>query len=135
MPALFTRISILPYFSRTLSTASSTCFASVKAGHMPSTSHVTSSSRNLASALSTVSCLEPKSTTLAPFCRYFLTISKPIPRVPPVTIATLSFSNIRIPPLYLLFLYVNYIILHFKYAKPSRTYNIGKVLAFITLSI
>jgi hypothetical protein len=49
-----------------------------------------------ANAASAVSFLEPQITTLACASTNLFTIAKPMPRVPPVTIATLSFNVIFI---------------------------------------
>ena len=73
-PALLARISILPYFSTVLSTKFLTDSSSKRFGQSPATSHEGFSSLSFATALSTVSCLEPSNTTFAPFSRYFLTI-------------------------------------------------------------
>ena len=94
IPALFTRMSILPYCSLILAIVSSNAFGSSKFGAYPETSQSGFSSFNAANALLTVSSLDPKSTTFAPFSRYFLTMAYPIPLVPPVTTATLPFSII-----------------------------------------
>ncbi len=56
-----------------MSSQSATAFASVSFGQAPETSHSGFSSFSAASAFSTVSCLEPKSTTFAPFFRNFST--------------------------------------------------------------
>jgi len=74
-PALLTRISILPYFSLILLISVSTAFASFRFGHAPLTSQAEFSDFREVTAFFTVSCLEPNSTTFAPFSRNFLTVA------------------------------------------------------------
>ena len=86
--AIWCAVTVSLIFSSSAATASSL----PRSGQAPDTGQSGFSSFNAARALSTVSCLEPNSTTAAPFSRNFLTVANPIPLVPPVITATFPFN-------------------------------------------
>ena len=88
------RMSRLPNSSFTEAKAAAASSGEQRSGQIPITRP--SYSESCARALSTDSFLEPATATLAPFSRYFFTMAKPIPLVPPVTMAVFP-VNMCIP--------------------------------------
>ena len=95
---MLTRISMVPYLLPTSSKAFFTSAASLRLGQIPSTTAFGYFSLKVVTALSAVSWRLAQRTTLAPSLKKASTVAKPIPRLPPVTIATLFFNLIKKPP-------------------------------------
>ena len=74
-----------------------TSASSVRSGWAPRTGAPGMKSSIVARAFSTVSFREPQRVTLAPWRRNDLTMASPMPRVPPVTTATLPSKSMGDP--------------------------------------
>ena len=98
-PALFTRISTQPYFSVTFLNSFRTDSRLERLGLIPSTTESGYSSFKRAALFFAFSSELAVIMTLAPSCKNLSAVAKPIPRLPPVMIATLSFNLIYPPSL------------------------------------
>src|SRR5215471_14430821 len=94
MPALLTRMSILPRSRRSAATARAIAAASVTSTTAACTRPLPSASRcKAAPALSSAAASTSHSTTVAPDASMRLAMAKPMPRAPPVTIAARFFRS------------------------------------------
>ena len=95
-PALLTRMSTHPYCEVTLLNSALTAFKSLKSGLIPTTVESGYFSFNCATAF-WADCIElAVKITVAPSLKNASAVAYPIPLLPPVIIATLSFNLINI---------------------------------------
>jgi len=94
IPALFTSMSTHPYFSVASLKAFLTDSMLARFGLIPATIALGYFSFNLSTATSADSCELAANTTEAPSFKNLSAVANPIPRLPPVMIATLSFNLI-----------------------------------------
>ena len=95
IPALFTRISTHPYFPVTSLKAFLTDSRLARSGLIPSTIASGYFSFSFVTARSAEPCVLAVKITAAPSFKNLSAVAKPMPRLPPVMIATLSFNLIQ----------------------------------------
>ena len=93
-PALFTRMSTQPYWTVALRKAFRTDSRSDRSGLMPAMVELGYFSLSCATALSAEAWELAVRITVAPSFKNASAVAKPIPRLPPVMMATFSFSFI-----------------------------------------